>query len=613
MSLFASTFVGASGDPFTVIPGVGGRESTTRGAESRGGTVPEAPALPFASLLADEITDGFADVDAAELGLPSDATDVEGEDALASLILGALNTRVLGAPTEGATETAGIAAEVEGAAPTDGGSDTDTVTPFTTAALPPDPDRLHPELRARLERVMERMRAEYGHEVKIAEGYRTQERQAQLFAQGRTAPGPVVTWTRTSAHTDGLAVDVVIDGTYENPIAYERFARLAREEGLVSLAPLDPGHVELEGEPFDGRAFGSSVRVTQLGEIERPAPVARPARPADVARTASVAPVASVARPADVVGVARVAAVARPAVPGVQNVAPAAVPAAPTGGAVRTAEASPVATPLVGDPAMRSTATATATAARPDTPASATDGGEPTLPSASRTASGAAPAAPTGGTAEPAAGALQVAEHSVRTKPTEESDASAQPRTGEPSAPRGTQAAPIAPQGSEPAAPLFPRVEMPGAGVEAAERAERVRQVFAQAAQRPVQQMQLAVDSGTGDETLLNVRVQDGRVTTTIGVRDPFAAERIQSESAALRASLVRHGLETDGVNVRTLVSAGEVGEALRRDAVRSFVPGLAESAGRDANHPGTDSRSRGFWDSLYRDRNDSGRRGGQR
>ena len=253
MSLFASTFVGASGDPFTVIPGVGGRESATRGAESRGGTVPEAPALLFASLLADEITDGFADVDAAELGLPSDATDVEGEDALASLILGALNTRVLGAPTEGATETAGIAAEVEGAAPTGAGSDTDAVTPMTTAALPPDPDRLHPELRARLERVMERMRAEYGHEVKIAEGYRTQERQAQLFAQGRTAPGPVVTWTRTSAHTDGLAVDVVIDGTYENPIAYERFARLAREEGLVSLAPLDPGHVELEGEDVGTR------------------------------------------------------------------------------------------------------------------------------------------------------------------------------------------------------------------------------------------------------------------------------------------------------------------------------------------------------------------------
>lgn len=588
MSLFASTFVGASGDPFTVIPGVGARESSARGSESRGGTALEAPGQPFASLLADEITDGFADVDAAELGLPSDASDGEGEDALASLILGALNTRVLAATSEGAAGTAGIAVEVDGSASTDERSATEVATPLTTAALPPDPDRLHPELRARLERVMERMRAEYGHEVKIAEGYRTQERQAELFAQGRTAPGPVVTWTRNSAHTGGLAADVVIDGTYENPIAYERFARLAREEGLVSLAPLDPGHVELEGEPLDGRAFGSSVRITQLGEIERPAPVARPARPADVARTASVAPVASVARPADVVGVARVAAVARPAVPGVQNIAPAAVPAAPTGGAVRTAEASPAATPLAPDPAME--------------PAPAT-----------AMASASAPAAPTGGTAEPAAGALQVAEHSVRTKPTEESDASAQPRAGEPSAPRGTQAAPIAPHASEPAAPLFPRVEMPGAGAEAAERAERVRQVFAQAAQRPVQQMQLAVDSGTGDETLLSVRVQDGRVTTTIGVRDPFAAERIQSESAALRASLVRHGLETDGVNVRTLVSAGEVGEALRREAVRSFVPGLAESAGRDANHPGSDSRSRGFWDSLYRDRNDSGRRGGQR
>jgi peptidoglycan LD-endopeptidase CwlK len=34
----------------------------------------------------------------------------------------------------------------------------------------------------------------------VLEGIRTPERQRQLYAQGRTAPGPVVTWTLNSRH-----------------------------------------------------------------------------------------------------------------------------------------------------------------------------------------------------------------------------------------------------------------------------------------------------------------------------------------------------------------------------------------------------------------------------
>lgn len=48
----------------------------------------------------------------------------------------------------------------------------------------------------------------------ITEGVRTPERQKQLYAQGRTAPGPKVTWTLNSNHfkkADGFghAIDVV--------------------------------------------------------------------------------------------------------------------------------------------------------------------------------------------------------------------------------------------------------------------------------------------------------------------------------------------------------------------------------------------------------------------
>lgn len=43
----------------------------------------------------------------------------------------------------------------------------------------------------------------------VLEGFRTHERQEQLYAQGRTAPGNIVTWTMKSKHLDGKAVDLV--------------------------------------------------------------------------------------------------------------------------------------------------------------------------------------------------------------------------------------------------------------------------------------------------------------------------------------------------------------------------------------------------------------------
>ena len=43
----------------------------------------------------------------------------------------------------------------------------------------------------------------------VLEGVRTLERQRELYAQGRTAPGKIVTWTMKSKHIDGNAVDLV--------------------------------------------------------------------------------------------------------------------------------------------------------------------------------------------------------------------------------------------------------------------------------------------------------------------------------------------------------------------------------------------------------------------
>ncbi len=175
---------------------------------------------------------------------------------------------------------------------------------------------LDPAFRDKLEKVMERMRAEFGHTVTVVETARSQSRQEQLYAQGRTAPGPVVTWTKQSRHTRGMAADLMVDGAWENPEGYAHLATVAREEGLRTLGARDPGHVEMSG---DGSVSGETLESlladlqggsgdearTARGSVQRDAD-ARADRMAQVANVAQVARVATVAQ------VARVADVARP-------------------------------------------------------------------------------------------------------------------------------------------------------------------------------------------------------------------------------------------------------------------------------------------------------------
>lgn len=103
---------------------------------------------------------------------------------------------------------------------------------------------LQPVFADRLHRVIERMETEFGYRVEVVETVRTQSRQDALYAQGRERAGPIVTWTRNSRHIDGLAADVMIDGSYGNAPTYRQLAQLAREEGLRTLGPRDPGHIE---------------------------------------------------------------------------------------------------------------------------------------------------------------------------------------------------------------------------------------------------------------------------------------------------------------------------------------------------------------------------------
>jgi peptidoglycan LD-endopeptidase CwlK len=90
-------------------------------------------------------------------------------------------------------------------------------------------------------RVVSRCAALYPGTFMVVEGLRTKERQAELFAQGRTKPGKIVTWTMASKHITGDAVDVapVVGGAipWGNPKAFDELAQCmfaaAKQEGVV--------------------------------------------------------------------------------------------------------------------------------------------------------------------------------------------------------------------------------------------------------------------------------------------------------------------------------------------------------------------------------------------
>ena len=76
-----------------------------------------------------------------------------------------------------------------------------------------------------------------GLKVRITETYRSQQRQNELYAQGRTAPGKVVTWTKKSRHTKRRAWDICqgIKGKeYDTSEGFfERCAEVAKKLGIT--------------------------------------------------------------------------------------------------------------------------------------------------------------------------------------------------------------------------------------------------------------------------------------------------------------------------------------------------------------------------------------------
>lgn len=114
---------------------------------------------------------------------------------------------------------------------------------------------LHPVFRQALQKVLARLAAEQ-IPFRLYEGFRYPERQAALYAQGRTAPGKIVTralpWR--SYHQFGLGADLVLhengvwswDTSGHRAAWWNRMQSLGRAEGLEALSFEKP-HLQLSG------------------------------------------------------------------------------------------------------------------------------------------------------------------------------------------------------------------------------------------------------------------------------------------------------------------------------------------------------------------------------
>lgn len=120
-------------------------------------------------------------------------------------------------------------------------------------------DKLSDPFRQKVEAFMRRV----GDHVMITESWRSKERQKDLYAQGRTKPGNIVTWTLHSKHMDGAAIDLAFvnpDGSIYWPSAssdeWEELANVAREFGIKwpyrdDGWGVDAPHFEDDGKPLN--------------------------------------------------------------------------------------------------------------------------------------------------------------------------------------------------------------------------------------------------------------------------------------------------------------------------------------------------------------------------
>jgi uncharacterized protein YcbK (DUF882 family) len=378
---------------------------------------------------------------------------------------------------------------------------------------------LDPALQERLARVMARMREETGHDVQIGETYRSQSRQNELFARGRSTPGPVVTWTQNSKHTQGRAVDLLVDNGAAGAGAYAALRRIATEEGLRTLGARDPGHLELPATPSEVTAAAQ----TEVGTL-RPSLVAI-ARVAQLAPTARVAEVKT-ARPAEVASVASVNRIANASASA--SSAMTATPIAVTNTVMSTVSSENVKAALAATPATETAAkSGTATSSSVDVTSTM---GKPVANVASQQAS------------------AQNETNAGHQRFGGNSDERGKRSGGERDA--GAYVASVG-MGKH-ATAQFPVADVaPTTGAAAAQRVAQVIATREDAPATPLSQIVMSVDTGLGTTDRIQVGLRGNAVNATIDAADPRAAHAMTARSDELVRALTRDGMDVESLRVR--------------------------------------------------------------
>jgi hypothetical protein len=366
--------------------------------------------------------------------------------------------------------------------------------------------------------------------------------------------------------------------------------RIAREEGLRTLGPRDPGHVELSAYGAPGSARGSADGASKgAGDFTANAVIARPAPSiasdssivagsaklefagvpnvgdgvARVATVAAVAPVARLAQVAQVAAGGQATSIGAPAAPRSRAADPGASRARRTSGEPQGPEAPGALTPST---ATRTGAVQAPSSVRGEASDQQETSREPNGESRDRARAGAS-------ARDTAADVLrQTRDELLRAVASADPNATAQGS----SASSGTDA---------PA--TVGHTDM-------SERIARLLKVQDAAGDRPLSHVVLRLERPDGGEDRLRVDLRGSTVSATLDVADQAAADHLGANVKELQRALERHGFDADSVTVRTSTRAME-SSTLARAAGAAAESDLQRAAASSPNtSTNTSSRERG-------------------
>lgn len=448
--------------------------------------------------------------------------------------------------------------------------DAEIELPATTSAADLRPVRdlalLHPRLRIRVERVIARMSREHGHDVQVIETLRSQARQEHLHAQGRTRPGEIVTWTTQSKHTEGLAADLMVDGGWSDPVAYERLQRIAREEGLSTLGSRDPGHVELKLSAPERAATRT------MADAAGPRGQLPPELRAAISGTGFARPRGVSFRAARDAMAREV--MAREPMRFTAHATDGTTPTAITPTAHATEASAPTApAPTAGVPALTAPE---ASIARVATVAQVATVAAVARPADVAPAMSARPAVTGEASDDRAATEAPLGDASPAQTPVPANDGFALPLRAE------SRTAPMATAASAAATPL--------SASDRAERAEKIEQIQDARASRPLQSLTLRVADADGTDHRIRVDLRGGAVAADIALADASRVSPLLSRMPELAQRLGEHGYEAGALQVRALSTDG--GSAGAQADARNFADDRPHQSGQQHHH--SQSRHRG-------------------